>query len=142
MTIKTRTLCAGHRGARFLGMVFLGIIAAVAFALLFGLAVQYIWNWLMPDLFGLKAITYLQAFAMVILAKILFGGFGRHGRHHPYDRSKYKFKLRMNDGGTMPQEVLDNRESFESFWQEEGRDAFKRYMKTFDGPEADKKRKD
>jgi hypothetical protein len=34
-----------------------------------------LWNWLMPLLFGLKTIGFLQALGLVVLCKILFGGF-------------------------------------------------------------------
>src|SRR5512138_456274 len=67
-----------RRMLRIAAMVLAGIAFAALSALVFGLAVQYLWNWVMPDLFGLKAIIYWQAFALVILAKIFFGRFGRH----------------------------------------------------------------
>ena len=77
-----------RRVLRIIGMVFVGLVFVVLFALVFGFLVKWLWNFLMPDLFGLKAITYWQAFGMVILAKLLFGAFGSHhhdrwGRHHP-----------------------------------------------------------
>jgi len=51
-------------------------IACVAGAFLLGYVVMLLWNWLMPELFGLATITYWQAFGILVLAKILFGGFG------------------------------------------------------------------
>lgn len=68
----------------------IAILVAVA-ALGFGYITMELWNWLMPAIFGLKMITFWQAFGILILAKILFGGFkgGRRGcpghrawRHH------------------------------------------------------------
>jgi hypothetical protein len=41
----------------------------------FTFAVQALWNWLMPSLFGLHVITLWQAVGILILSKILFGGF-------------------------------------------------------------------
>jgi hypothetical protein len=38
----------------------------------FGSAVLYLWNWLMPDIFGLKPITYWQALGLMGLSWILF----------------------------------------------------------------------
>jgi len=32
-----------------------------------------LWNWLVPDLFGLPQINWLQAIALVFLARIIFG---------------------------------------------------------------------
>jgi hypothetical protein len=68
-----------HRLARIIGVAFIGVCLAVLFALLFGWLVMLLWNWLMPSLFGIKEITYWQAFGITILAKILFSGF--HGNH-------------------------------------------------------------
>ncbi len=35
---------------------------------------QWLWNITMPDVFGLKDITYWQAFRILIIAGFLFGG--------------------------------------------------------------------
>jgi hypothetical protein len=45
----------------------------------FGYITMSLWNWLMPAIFGLTTITFPQALGLVILSKILFGGFHRHG---------------------------------------------------------------
>jgi len=42
-------------------------------ALLFGFPVKWLWNWLMPTLFGLRGITFLQAVGLMYLAGLLFG---------------------------------------------------------------------
>jgi hypothetical protein len=50
----------------------------------FGLVVMSLWNWLMPALFGWRTISFGQALGLVLLSKILFGGFRGgwgHGRH-------------------------------------------------------------
>jgi hypothetical protein len=50
-------------------------------------AVMLLWNWLTPALFGWKAIGFLQAVGLLVLSRILFGGFrghcghGGHGHH-------------------------------------------------------------
>ena len=41
---------------------------------LFGWIVMLLWNWLMPDIFGLKRLTYWQAWGLLILSSILFKG--------------------------------------------------------------------
>ena len=58
------------------------IAAGLAFLALFGFVVMSLWNWLVPTLFGWHHITYWQAVGVLILSKILFGGF-RGGRHGP-----------------------------------------------------------
>ena len=47
----------------------------------FSFFVMSLWNWLMPPLFGRPVITFWQAFGLLVLSRILFGGLrGRHGR--------------------------------------------------------------
>lgn len=54
-------------------------IACVVGVFLLGYVVMSLWNWLMPELFGLATITYWKAFGILVLAKILFGGFRGRG---------------------------------------------------------------
>ena len=56
----------------------IALMASIAFVL-FGYVVEHLWNWLMPAVFGLRTITFLQALGLLVLSKILFGGFHRHG---------------------------------------------------------------
>jgi hypothetical protein len=55
-----------------------GILFIVA---IFGATVMLLWNWLMPSIFGLDAINFWQAAGLLILSRILFGGFGGGGGH-------------------------------------------------------------
>lgn len=86
---------------------------AIVFAAIFGWVVMSLWNWLMPNLFGLHLITYWQALGLLILAKILFGGFrGRPGHHmqwrhrmmerwekmSPEEREKFRQSMRAGCG--------------------------------------------
>jgi len=73
--------------ARIVGLTIAGIVGAVVIAFLFGYFVMLLWNWLLPPLFHAGTINYWQAFGIVILAKILFGGFGAsHHDHGPRRR--------------------------------------------------------
>lgn len=54
----------------------LGIIAvAVGFSLL----TMVLWNWLCPELFGLRTISFLEALGLLVLSRLLFGWKGSHG---------------------------------------------------------------
>lgn len=55
------------------------VVLGAAFVTAAGFAVMWLWNWLMPAIFGLGTITWIQALGMFALAKILFGGRGGHG---------------------------------------------------------------
>ena len=69
--------------ARFLGKAALGLLAVAAL----GGVVMLLWNAVVPALFvDARAIDYLHALGLLILSRILFGGFrghgGWHGRRH------------------------------------------------------------
>ena len=53
------------------------VIAIVVFV--FGGIVMLLWNWLLPPLFGVPELTLLQAFGLLVLCRMLFGGFGGGG---------------------------------------------------------------
>ncbi len=86
------------------------ILFAVLFLALFGFITMKLWNWLMPALFGWHLITYWQALGILILSKILFGGFrgghrgGWHWRRRMMERwekmtpeEREKFRQAMRD---------------------------------------------
>jgi hypothetical protein len=58
------------------------VVMAAAVLALLSFVVMRLWNWLMPELFGLHVLSYWQALGLLVLSKILFGGFrgGRGGR--------------------------------------------------------------
>ena len=56
------------------------VLFAVLFIGVFSFVVMSLWNWLMPALFGWRLVSYWQAVGILVLSKILFGGFrGRPG---------------------------------------------------------------
>jgi chromate transport protein ChrA len=69
----------------------IAVIGVVAVAV-FGFLVMSLWNWLAPAVLGLRTITFWQALGILILSKILFGGFrgrpgyGGHWRRRMSDR--------------------------------------------------------
>ena len=105
-----------HRFAKLFVLVlplFLIFLALMVWAV-FGL-----WNWLMPVIFGLRAITYWQALGLMALSWILFRGFRgpRFGRRHwghgirerwskmtPEDRQAFVSGIRSRWHGTTPSE--------------------------------------
>lgn len=74
-------------------LIFLKIAAGI---LVFGTAATYItmllWNWLMPEIFGLTQITFWQALGLLLLSKLIFG-FHKGGRKHDHDWKKKWEKL-------------------------------------------------
>lgn len=66
-----------------------GIIFAVAFIALFSFILMQLWNWLMPEIFGLADITYFQSAGLLVLSKIIFSGFGRRGGPSLHDKKEF-----------------------------------------------------
>ncbi len=99
---------------RFLKILMFAPIAVALvtlFIAIFGYAVMALWNWLMPPLFGLHLITYWQAVGILVLSKILFGGFrgGRPG---------WSWRRRMKDRWEQmtPEEREKFRQGMEGRW--------------------------
>ena len=70
------------------GILALGLIA------LFGWIVMLLWNWLMPELFGLKRLDYWQAWGLLALCTILFKGIGGSGSGGGHSDRKRRRHLR------------------------------------------------
>src|SRR6476660_7584983 len=85
------------------------LIGAVA-VLVFGGAVMLLWNNILAHVTNVHTITFLQALGILVLSKILFGGFrgGWGGR-----RYYWKQKM-MNKWNNMTPE---EREKFKQEWQ-------------------------
>jgi hypothetical protein len=69
---------------------------------------MHLWNWLMPMLFGLHVITFWQGLGLLVLCRILFGGWGggnkggprrdkseRWARMTPEEREKFRQNMRQ-----------------------------------------------
>ena len=73
-----------RRGLKF---ALLALLAATVFSLV----TMSLWNWLMTFLFGLRAITFWQALGLLVLSRILLGGFrGRPGHSMHWRRRMHE----------------------------------------------------
>ena len=54
------------------------LLMVVVASVVFGFVVMGLWNALIPGIFGWHTITFWQALGLLLLSKILFGGFHRH----------------------------------------------------------------
>jgi Ca2+/H+ antiporter, TMEM165/GDT1 family len=95
-------------------IVFFILIAAVAI-LVFGSAVMLLWNNILAPVLNISTISFAQALGILILSKILFGGFRGgwgHRRHQwkqgmmqkwntmtPVEREKFKEEWQKRCGG-------------------------------------------
>lgn len=84
----------------------------IAVILLLGLVVMGLWNAILPQVIGVSAISFWQALGILLLSKILFGGFGKGGG---FGRRRMEWKRRMQEKweGMNPEE----RERFKAEWK-------------------------
>ena len=79
------------------------IVGLIVFSAIGGGVVMLLWNWLAPELFGLRTITFWQAFGLLALCRILFGGFGGgggrrcHSRKPPVEQIRGRVRERIDD---------------------------------------------
>lgn len=77
----------------FFVTIFLAFASAASFV------VMFLWNAILPDVVGVKPLSFWQAAGLLLLAKILFGGIGGRGEHWKNKRKgDWKNKwMSMND---------------------------------------------
>lgn len=74
--------------------------------------VMWLWNTILPDLIHVNTITYWKAMGLLVLCRILFGGFkfGPPPGKPPFGRSAWREKwMSMND---------EERAKFKEQWRE------------------------
>jgi len=96
---------AGHIARHILGAAVIGCL----FFFIFGYVVQYLWNGVMPAIFGVAHLTFWRAIGLLLLCRILVGGF--HPRH----------------GGAFGRRHRLSRKQYEDWWREAGQQSFHDY---------------
>ena len=86
--------------------------AIVLVVALCGEVVKHLWNWLAPPLFGWHQISFWQALGLLVLCRMLFGGFGGHG----HDRSKWRRPMAERWERMTPEEREKFRQDMRSRW--------------------------
>lgn len=79
-----------RRRSKF-GKAFMILICVAVFISLFSLIVMSLWNAILPNVLHVTNITFWQAMGILVLSKILFGGFGGWGNKN------HKFKQKMHE---------------------------------------------
>ena len=93
--------------------IFMFVIFFIAAVLLFGTIVMGLWNAILPAVIGVKTITFIQALGILLLSKILFGGFGRRGGWYAGRHNAWRNKMQDKWANMTPEE----REKFKAEWK-------------------------
>ena len=81
--------------------------------LAFGAIVMGLWNAILPAVLGVKTISFIQALGILLLSKILFGGFGNRGGWKRGGDHNWKNTMKEKFGNMTPEE----REKFKAEWK-------------------------
>lgn len=107
--------------------VLLGIVAVIAFGFVFGFLIKLLWNWLMPELFGLKNISYWQGIGIFVLARLIFGSFGGNNSNSKCENGKKKQKHSCDENEDTKEKYNSTR-NYDKWWETEGKKAFDDYV--------------
>ena len=92
---------------RWFWIVPLAIAGIPLFIFVGGEVVMHLWNWLLPPLFGWRMIGLWQGLGLLVLCRILFGGWGGSG-----PRSSMRRQMRERMEGRWEKMSPEERESF------------------------------
>jgi hypothetical protein len=101
----------------------------VLFVGIAGAVVMFLWNAIIPEVTGWKPLTYWQAIGILVLFKILFGGFRRGSGRDQRRRSRWK-EMRNKWKGMDPEERKQMKEKWVKMDAEEKK-AFKQKWKNY-----------
>lgn len=72
------------------------ILFVLLFVALAGYVTMFLWNWLLPDLFQLPTISIWQALGLLLLSRILFGGWSGRGGRAQWARKRRQWKQQVS----------------------------------------------
>jgi Ca2+/H+ antiporter, TMEM165/GDT1 family len=96
-----------------IGKAFMILLCVVAFVVLFTFIVMSLWNAILPAVLGVSTITFWQAMGILVLSKILFGGFG--GWQHKREHFKNRWRQRMQE--KWANMTPEQKEKFKDAWK-------------------------
>jgi len=101
-------------------LIFIGplaILGMLLFITIGGEIVLHLWNWLLPPLFGWRQITFWQALGLLLLCRILIGGFGWHGSGRSSIRRRMEERMADRMAERWEQMTPEERERSRQSWR-------------------------
>jgi hypothetical protein len=89
-----------HRIYKGLKIILFVIVAAAVL----GFVTMELWNALLPQIFGWTRISFWQGLGLIILSRILFGGFHRHSGHRGQWDRRMKYRMKERWASMSPEE--------------------------------------
>ena len=101
-----------------------GIILAALFAFIFGFVVMYLWNNVLVQVTGVKPITFMQAFGIIILCKILVAPTNWKNKQSKGCRTKHEEEFFNEECGS----GWGKWKHYDEYWKNEGKKAYEEYL--------------
>jgi hypothetical protein len=93
--------------------VVIGVLAVVAF----GLLTQFLWNWLVPELFAGPIISFWQALGLLLLSKLLFWGMSSgKGKWSSHRNHQWKQQWKERYTNLSPEDKEKFKQRFKEKW--------------------------
>jgi len=98
------------------GKILIGVLFAIV--LIAGLITltQYLWNWLVPELFAGPVITFWQTAGLLVLSKIFLWTFGRCRCHGNNTSGPWKYYWKEKWSGMSPDERERIKQKMKEKW--------------------------
>jgi len=99
------------------------VFFAALFVAVAGFVTQSLWNWLVPSLFHGPVISFEQTLGLLVLSRILFGGFGRGRGSWAQKRRQWKQEIAREVSNLSPEERENFRQQMQNRCAQWGRRA-------------------
>ena len=99
------------------------VFFAALFIAVAGFVTQSLWNWLVPSLFHGPVISFEQTLGLLVLSRILFGGFGRGRGSWAQKRRQWKQEIAREVSNLSPEERENFRQQMQNRCAQWGRRA-------------------
>lgn len=101
------------RRKRWFFIVPAAILGMAVVTVIGGALVMYLWNWIAPTLFGWRQVTFWQAWGLLALCRILFGGLGTRGA----SRMEARRRIRERMAEKWAEMTPEQREKYRQSWR-------------------------
>ncbi len=109
----------------FIPLMFVAFVA-------FGFLTMHLWNWLMPLLFHIPEISFWQTIGLMILSRLILGGFGGHHKGGCGQRNQFGQRMLEKWENMTPEEREKFKENIQNYhghwgnrwnWDEKGKES-------------------
>jgi hypothetical protein len=83
------------------------VVVMIILFLLLVYGFEMLWNVTIPDVFGLKSLTYGEALRLLVIARVLIGGFGFRWTNSDEKKKFWRERMQMKMDNMSEDEKMD-----------------------------------